>query len=211
MSYEACFNSNASGVTVTQNGVTIIGTGSYSAAGTYPLTGGAPCGSPANPSKGTLRLTCGNPGSSTVSESTLYTSTGRVACLNCCNYAVTIATLAACAPPKSMSMSGPGTCAPYSASDNREVYCDVYASAGSTLQLGTTGVPGAVCNGNTELTLLSPMGKVVDSNDNYGRTTAKILEWCSKIVYQVPTSGLYRIKEKCGTSTLCGGTVAYTR
>ncbi len=204
-SYEACFNSDASGVTVTQDGVTIIGTGSYSAAGTYPLTGGAPCGSPATPRKGTLRLTCGSPGTSTVSESTLYTSTGRVACLNCCNYAVTIATLAACAPPKSMSMSGPGTCAPYSARGNGEVYCNVYASAGSTLQLGTTGVPGAVCNGNTMLTLLSPEGYVRASNDDYGGTK------CSKIVYQVPTSGLYLIREKCGSDTLCGGTVAYTR
>jgi hypothetical protein len=57
----------------------------------------------------------------------------------------------------------------------------VYVTAGSTFTLGTTGVSGAACSGDTLITLLSPTGSTLASNDDYGGTT------CSKITYQART------------------------
>jgi hypothetical protein len=107
--------------------------------------------------------------------------------------------------------------------------CTVYATAGSTLSLGTTGVPGATCSGDTYLTLVSPTGSPLLSSDDFGGTL------CSKITYQargpysaraghlwllinpshallqVPRSGNYVIQEGCYSNSPCGGTVAYNR
>jgi hypothetical protein len=57
----------------------------------------------------------------------------------------------------------------------------VYVTAGSTFTLGTTGVNGAACSGDTLITLLSPTGSTLVSNDDYGGTM------CSKITYQART------------------------
>lgn len=103
------------------------------------------------------------------------------------------------------SMSGPGTCAPYSAALGTTMRCNVYAGAGSTLTVGTTGVAGAACTGDTKLWLVNPAGTTVANNDDSGSTR------CSRIQYQVPTSGTYVILEGCYSSTSCTGTVAYTR
>ena len=108
--------------------------------------------------------------------------------------------MVAAAPAKS-NQYGPGTCAPYSNSGS----CSVNVAAGSTLTLGTTGVAGALCRGDTVLTLMSPTGQQLASNDDSSGTR------CSKIVYNAPTSGTYTIVETCYNNGSCGGTVGYNR
>jgi hypothetical protein len=54
----------------------------------YTFNGGANCGSPATPRRGTVAVRCARSTYINVFESSLTTSTGAVACNNCCNYEV---------------------------------------------------------------------------------------------------------------------------
>jgi hypothetical protein len=99
--------------------------------------------------------------------------------------------------------SSVGTCQPFSGASRVVATCQVNAFAGSTLVLGTTRVGGSACNGDTYLTLQSPSGAVLTSNDDANGGA------CSYISYSVPTTGTYTVQEGCYSSSSCGGTVGY--
>ena len=87
-------------------------------------------------------------------------------------------------PPVKVSMSGPGTCASYYADTSTSVPCSVYATAGSTLRLGTTGFSSAQCSGATWLRLINPAGKEVASSSGVKVGTTYTSTSCSSITYQ---------------------------
>ncbi len=63
----------------------------------YVFGNGQACGVPSTPRQGTITLKCTTSSPYVkVYEKTLYTPTGQVACLNCCNYDVQLWTNAAC-------------------------------------------------------------------------------------------------------------------
>ena len=99
-----------------------------------------------------------------------------------------------------------GVCPGYSSSGGTVSTCTVpNVVAGKALSLGTTNIAGAACAGDTYLTLVSPSGTELFSNDDYGGGA------CSFLSYTPTVSGTYTIKEKCYSTYTCTGTVAYAQ
>ena len=65
-----------------------------STSNTWVFNGGKTCGG--TPRQGTITMKCATSNSGSVSEKTLYASSGAVACNNCCNYNLVYNTPKAC-------------------------------------------------------------------------------------------------------------------
>jgi hypothetical protein len=80
---------------------------------------------------------------------------------------------------------------------------NVALKAGETFTIGTCGLAGATSSGDTYLRLYNSVSALVASNDD-------ACGLASKIVYTVPTAGLYQLRAGCYSSGACSGTLAYS-
>ena len=103
-----------------------------------------------------------------------------------------------------------GACPPYTSTGGSVVPCSFSASAGQTVQIGTTNVPGSSFTGDTRLDIFSSSGQLVGYNDDWGSGLG------SYISFVAPSTDTYTINQTCftgfvgvgGTNTDCGGTTA---
>ena len=85
--------------------------------------------------------------------------------------------------------------------------CGIYACAGVTFEVSTcSDVPGAVCDGDTYLTLVNGNGTVVASNDDGANPACGL---CA--MFSFTTAGpcqVYSLREGCGGTDACRGVAA---